>query len=352
MKLLLVLLSVILALVCAEKRLIKVNEHTEAHWLTQEEVDFLIRIGVQFMDITEFQDLHVGPVPKVEMAFPAGPTHQSTVNPLIASIQHQRFIDDLTYFSQQFYTRYYRSTTGVQSAEWVFAQAKLAAANRTDVTVTQFTHTGYDQKSVIARIPGRFASPIVVIGAHQDSINVANTNNRSPGADDNGSGSITILEILRVLASSNFIPTYPIEFQWYAAEEVGLLGSQAIATDYKNRGVAVYAMFNLDMTAYTPTAQTPAKVLYDFTDVELAAFTATVLEEYTTLTWRTHTCGYGCSDHASYNRAGYPSASIFEPQTNPQIHTLTDDLPLIVWDQTLEYIKLALAVAVELSFGA
>jgi len=113
----------------------------------------------------------------------------------------------------------------------------------------------------------------------------------------------------------------------------------------------VYAMFNLDMTAYTPTAQTPAKVLYDYTNAELADFTATVLEEYTTLTWRTHTCGYGCSDHASYNRAGYASASIFEPTTNPSIHQTGDDLPLVRWEQTLEYIKLGLAVIVELSFG-
>jgi len=335
----------------SEKRLIKVNDFTEATWLTQEQVDFLIRIGVNFFDITDFQDLHIGPVPKVDMLFPSGPTHQSTVNPLLANIQHQRFIDDLTYFSQTFYTRYYRSTTGIQSAEWVFSQAKLAAGNRTDITIRQFTHTGYDQKSVIARIPGRSSSPIVVLGAHQDSINVGNDNNRSPGADDNGSGSMTILEVFRVLASSGFIPQYPIEFQWYAAEEVGLLGSQDIANNYKNTGVAVYAMFNLDMTAYTPTASTPAKVLYDYTDTVLAAFTATVLEEYTTLTWRTHTCGYGCSDHASYNRAGYPSASIFEPQTNPQIHQQTDDLPLVVWSQTLEYIKLGLAVIVELSFG-
>jgi len=334
-----------------EKRLIKVNEHTEATWLTEEEVEFLIKIGVQFMDITEFPDLHLGDVPKIEMVFPNGPSHQSTVNPLIATIQHQRFIDGLTYFSQSFHTRYYRSTTGIQSAEWLFGQVKLAAANRTDITVTQFTHSGYDQKSIIARLTGRNSGPIVVIGAHQDSINSANNANRSPGADDNGSGSITVLEILRVIAASSFVPTYTIEFQWYAAEEVGLLGSQAIANDYKNRGVAVYAMFNLDMTAYTPNSQTPAKVLYDFTNTELAAFTATVLEEYTSLSWRTHTCGYGCSDHASYDRAGYPSSSIFEPQTNPQIHTATDDLPLVQWGQTLEYIKLGLAVIVELSFG-
>jgi len=39
-----------------------------------------------------------------------------------------------------------------------------------------------------------------------------------------GSGTISLLEIFRVLAENNFVPEYPLEFQWYAAEEVGLLG--------------------------------------------------------------------------------------------------------------------------------
>lgn len=309
-------------------------------------------IGSKFFDITESVDLPLGPVPKVSMAFPSGPTHQSLVNSLIASIQPIRYRDDLTYLSQNFFTRYYRSTTGVQSAEWLFGRAKAAAFNRTDITVSQFTHSGYDQKSIIARIRGRNANgPVVIIGAHQDSINAANPANRSPGADDNGSGSITVLEVLRVIAESGFVPELPMEFQWYAAEEVGLLGSQAIAQNYKNNGVAVYAMWNTDMTAYTePGLQ--IRVIQDNTDPSLTLFTTAIVEEYTDFAWRYYSCGYGCSDHASWNRAGYPSSSIFEPKTNPQIHTASDDLPLVNWEQTTGFVKLALGIIVELSFGA
>lgn len=39
-----------------------------------------------------------------------------------------------------------------------------------------------------------------------------------PGADDDGSGSVTILESYRALISSNFRPVRPVEFHWYAAE--------------------------------------------------------------------------------------------------------------------------------------
>jgi hypothetical protein len=39
-----------------------------------------------------------------------------------------------------------------------------------------------------------------------------------PGADDDGSGSVTILESYRALIASNFRPERPVEFHWYSAE--------------------------------------------------------------------------------------------------------------------------------------
>ena len=51
---------------------------------------------------------------------------------------------------------------------------------------------------------------MVIIGAHQDSINSQNpSGGRSPGADDDGSGSITLLEAFRVLIANNFYPVRP-----------------------------------------------------------------------------------------------------------------------------------------------
>lgn len=350
------LFAIICLLGCAlafpQKRLIKVNPESEA-WLNEDEIMFLKKIGVNFLDITETPDLEKTPAPKRTLAFPSGPSHQSEVRSLLSSLDPKRFKDDLTTFSQDFYNRYYRSPSGVESANWLFNTVRSVAGNRSDITVSQFSHSGYDQRSVIARMEGKNnKGPTVIIGAHQDSINLFNpVNGRSPGADDDGSGSISLLEILRALIADDFVPELPIEFQWYAAEEAGLLGSQDIAQRYKNEGRSVYGMFQLDMTAYRSRSNQPVKVLYDFVNRELADFTTTIVEEYTSLTWQPSTCGYGCSDHASWNRAGYDSSSIFEPQTNPQIHTAGDDLNLIDWDLTTEFLKLGLGVVVELSYG-
>jgi acetylornithine deacetylase/succinyl-diaminopimelate desuccinylase-like protein len=38
------------------------------------------------------------------------------------------------------------------------------------------------------------------------------------GADDDGSGSVTILEAYRALITSDFRPVKPVEFHWYSAE--------------------------------------------------------------------------------------------------------------------------------------
>lgn len=100
------------------------------------------------------------------------------------------------------------------------------------------------------KIAGSQAStPVTILGAHMDSINLSNpTSGRAPGGDDDGTGTVNLIEGLRVLVSSGFKPSTPLEFHWYSAEEVGLLGSNAIATSYKNAGVKVKAFMELDMS--------------------------------------------------------------------------------------------------------
>jgi len=57
-----------------------------------------------------------------------------------------------------------------------------------------------------------------------------------------------LIEIFRVLLAGGFKPSTPVEFHWYSGEEAGLLGSQAIATQYKRNGINVKAFMELDMT--------------------------------------------------------------------------------------------------------
>jgi leucyl aminopeptidase len=75
------------------------------------------------------------------------------------------------------------------------------------------------------------------------------------------------------------------------------------------------------------------------------------------VTFKPHAVGgprrnHSCSDHASWTKAGYPSTFPFETafnQDNPSIHSPADTLDKISPEHALEFAKVALAFAVELS---
>ena len=190
---------------------------------------------------------------------------------------------NLQHFSS-FHTRYYKSEDGKASAAWLLDQVKnTVAASRADkygATVEMFPHS-WGQNSIIATIPGQ-SDRTIVIGAHQDSTNfILPSLLAAPGADDDGSGTVTILEALRVLLKSDEIAqgnaTNTIEFHWYSAEEGGLLGSQAIFKSYEQQQRNIKAMLQQDMTGYTAGTIAAGKpesvgIITDFVDSALTGF--------------------------------------------------------------------------------
>lgn len=67
----------------------------------------------------------------------------------------------------------------------------------------------------------------------------------APGADDDASGIASLSEIIRVLRDNNFRPKRSVALMAYAAEEVGLRGSQDLANQYKAQGKKSYRSCNL-----------------------------------------------------------------------------------------------------------
>lgn len=77
----------------------------------------------------------------------------------------------------------------------------------------------------------------------------------APGADDDCSGTVSILEAFRILAETGYVPRFgPVEFHWYAAEEDGLLGSQDIARYKKESGARIGAMMEFVSYSWCPEA--------------------------------------------------------------------------------------------------
>lgn len=238
------------------------------------------------MDITDYADLHETSqslATRQASGFPSAVSQKTNVTPLLSKLSTSNMQSKLTPFVA-FNNRYYKSTTGKQSSEWLLqqVQAIATASGVSGVTVRAFSHPSWTQNSVIATIPGKTAN-IIAIGAHQDSVNGASPmNGRAPGADDDGSGTVTILEAFRVLLTDSRIASgqaqNTIEFHWYAAEEAGLLGSQAVFTNYKNSGKVVKAMLQQDMTGYVKPGTTESVgVITDYVDAGLTSFIKKVI---------------------------------------------------------------------------
>jgi len=336
------------------KRLIKLSEEEPAKWLTQEEVFEVIRKQAHFVDITDHQSR---PLKTASVrAFPEKAQYQSIVEPIILSLSIARMESFIQSFSE-FYNRYYNVASGRDSSEWLQSQAQAvfeaSSYTASEVTIQAFGHS-WLQSSVIARIEGAdplLKDEIVVLGAHQDSLNLLNpAGGKAPGADDDASGSVVLLETFRALLTSGFVPKRTIEFQWYAAEEVGLRGSEDIAESYYNADKNVIAMGQFDVVGYTTAnSNKDIGIVTDYTDASLNSFLRIVVDEYCTSNWKDLTCGYGCSDHASWDSFGFAAAFPVEFDFSPHMHTIRDTIDTVDFEYLLEFGKLAIGFTVELA---
>ncbi|KAL4787572.1 hypothetical protein BJX76DRAFT_354057 [Aspergillus varians] len=339
----------------------------ETRWVSEEEKWALKLDGVNFIDITE--DRNYGLYPTLDAGtyvnYPQKMEHIDAVKGLIGGLSKDNMQKDLEKFTS-FHTRYYKSQDGIKSATWLYDQVQRvihdSGANGWGATVEKFEHS-WGQFSVIARVPG-LSNKTVVLGAHQDSINLFLPSLlAAPGADDDGSGTVTILEALRGLLKSETVSQgqapNTIEFHWYSAEEGGMLGSQAIFSKYKQRQADVKAMLQQDMTGYTQGSIEAGRneaigVMIDYVDPALTKFLKSTITTYCGIGFADTKCGYACSDHTSASKYGYPSAMATESQmenSNKRIHTTDDKIQYLNFDHMLEHAKLTLAFAYELALA-
>ncbi|RDH27131.1 Zn-dependent exopeptidase [Aspergillus welwitschiae] len=335
-----------------EKFLIELAPY-QTRWVTEEEKWDLKLDGVNFIDITEerntgfYPTLHAGSY----VHYPPTMKHAEKVVPLLRGLSKDNMEQNLNKFTS-FHTRYYRSSTGIESAKWLYSRVsdviEQSGAAKYGATVEQFAHS-WGQFSIIARIPGQ-TNRTVVLGAHQDSINLFLPSIlAAPGADDDGSGTVTILEALRGLLQSDAIvrgnASNTIEFHWYSAEEGGMLGSQAIFSQYKRDKRDIKAMLQQDMTGYTQGAldagrQEAIGIMVDYVDEGLTQFLKDVTTEYCGIGYIETRCGYACSDHTSASKYGYPAAMATESEmenSNKRIHTTDDSIRYLSFDHMLEH---------------
>ena len=119
---------------------------------------------------------------------------------------------------------------------------------RASVPIQRKAATG---RNIQAEIPGTnpdFAGSPLVLGAHYDAVGDDPEGHRFQGAGDNAAGVAAILELARLLSSSDCKPVRPIRFVAFDGEEIGALGSKAYAEGFV-RDIADPLVINLDGAA-------------------------------------------------------------------------------------------------------
>jgi hypothetical protein len=141
---------------------------------------------------------------------------------------------------QNFGTRHVSAGNHASVTAWV--KAKFDSFGIADVRLdTCYNTVGHN---VIATIPGLYDTvTIYLAGGHYDSYATSN----APGADDNASGAAAALEYARILSLPGNRPNSTVKLVCFDAEEIGLYGSEYLASRMKSQGAQIGCMLNFDM---------------------------------------------------------------------------------------------------------
>lgn len=284
-----------------------------------------------------------------------GVERRTEVEAAVAAVDEseiRRTVEQLSAYA----TRHHRSAN--PNAHVVDFEARLravAARSALPIEIEAVAHSSTPQNSLRVRIAGsERASEIVVLGGHLDSINQSwgGGGNRAPGADDNASGSAALFEAYRIMALRNERPQRTVEFYWYAGEEAGLLGSAEIAKAYRTARKDVVGVLQLDMILVPGDGPMVIGSMTDFTSAWLRNYLVEINRLYVGVMIKESQCGYGCSDHASWHRQGYPALMPHEStmdKSNPKIHTTSDVIDgRSHFGHAAAFAKIAVAFAMDL----
>jgi hypothetical protein len=197
-----------------------------------------------------------------------------------------------------------------------------------------WTNGWYTNRNVIATLPGGSRpDEMIFMTAHIDD--TSQLISRAPGADDNASGCVALLNAAELMRNHNFERT--VRFVFFTGEEQGLLGSAVYAAALTAQPYTVAAVYNFDMIAWDaingpimnlhirqpshPQYADDMAVATLFTNVVAAYGMAASLEPVIIAN------GDSASDHASFWQRGYPAVLAIEQYPgdfNAYYHTTND----------------------------
>jgi len=270
---------------------------------------------------------------------------------LLQSVSRQNlidYLDSLTAINSRLST----SPTAIEATKLLEAHY-----TKTGLSVHKYTFRNGYSDNVIAELKGsEDPSKVVLFGAHYDcrAANIQDPVVRAPGADDNGSGTVAVMELARAFAASGLRFKYTIRFCSWSGEEQGILGSRDYARLMKANGVDIVAALNADMIGWrNPRTGLIMGLVTRLTTEWLTQTAHEVSKQYLPslpVGFSSQAC---CSDQQSFLEQGYPAMSFFESTGGyvdyPQYHKSTDLPQYVDYDQLEQITKSAAALLATLA---
>jgi len=178
-------------------------------------------------------------------------------------------------------------------------------------------------RNIVGIIPGsdpELRHEAILIGAHMDHHGVDAAGNIYPGADDNASGTATMMELAQLFNQSPEKHKRSLIFAGFACEEEGLVGSKKLVEALPIGDYKVVTMFNMDMVGQGD-GSTGVGGINEFPRLGESMFADWPDSVLSSLKF----WGLGPgSDHASFRKTGIPSYTIGARGKHPNYHTPND----------------------------
>ncbi len=206
---------------------------------------------------------------------------------------------------------------------------------------------------------------LAAVRVNMDSLRAlrpARTDSIKNGADDDGSGTVTLLEIAEAFATSSTKPKRSVLFVWHVAEEIGLLGAELYSREPTVPIDSIVAQLNLDMVGRGGAqdiagggpryiqlvgSRRLSRELGDVVEAINAKQPMPFRFDYA-FDADGHPENIYCrSDHAMYARYGVP-VTFFHTGLHPDYHQVTDEPQYIDYEKMGRVANLVFDVATEL----
>ncbi|WP_431137035.1 M28 family peptidase [Psychroserpens mesophilus] len=275
-----------------------------------------------------------------------------TFNPFYASIventSQTNLLNDLTTY-ESFGVKNVGSNRLTDAENWI--TSRYQSLGYTDIVLQPFSYSaGTSNNIIITKTGSVYPNTYLIIDGHYDTINGSGTN-------DNGSGTVLIMELARLL--KNIDTEYSIKFIHFSGEEDGLVGSNyyvnntVIPQDLDIRlvlnidEVGGLAGTNNDTIICERDQSSPAS-----NNTASNTFTnnlATLIELYSTL--NTEISYAYASDYMPFENNGEIITGLFEKNETPYAHTANDILANMDVPYLYQVTKGALGAALEFSMA-